>query len=476
MVKAKEKGRYYFAMKQTPLKQISVQLKRLLRDARLCVLNYFRKGKQALFEETQGRSSLASELPLANNVDLASNLQTTFQRIKAAVQDAFSQGNEHPVVVVICVCVLVVSCLAAGVSCAFVDRTSANSEMESQKPVLVNDDPLVSFDVGDSAIAERIGGFSADQQGVLHFSEEGGAVFEQIGDTVVQKAVTDLFINVSAIQGISSSEEAPEAFSLIGGISEETEELLGDELTEAIRELEFQGYEVGCFFMNLDSGKGVSYNLDTRIYGASSFKGIYAAYLSEHLADGEVGLSSVISLMDASVRYSDNAAFSTLRNSYDGAGFAGWIESCGVNSDIVNDTHFPRYSARESALLWFHTYQYLQTGTEAANRLRELFTQTNVSFIREGVTNVLSSENEMSNDAASEERDEPEGSVTNTDAVVLNKAGWIASTPRFSGLCDAGLIEYDGQTYLISVMTSAPDSTSHRDQVIEIAEELFKTR
>ena len=88
----------------------------------------------------------------------------------------------------------------------------------------------------------------------------------------------------------------------------------------------------------------------------------------------------------------------------------------------------------------------------------------------------MSSENEMSNGAASEECDESEGSATNTDAVVLNKAGWIASTPRFSGLCDAGLIEYDGQTYLISVMTSAPDSTSHRDQVIEIAEELFKTR
>ena len=201
MVKAKEKGRYYFAMKQTPLKQIFVQLKRLLRDARLCVLNYFRKGKQALFEETQGRSSLASELPFASDANIASNLQTAFQRIKAAVQDAFSQEKEHPVVVVICVCVLVVSCLAAGVSCAFVDRTSANSEMESQKPVLVNDDPLVSFNVGDSAIAERIGGFSADQQGVLHFSEEGGVVFAQIGDTVVQEAVTDLFINVSAIQG-----------------------------------------------------------------------------------------------------------------------------------------------------------------------------------------------------------------------------------------------------------------------------------
>ncbi len=280
MVKAKEKGRYYFAMKQTPLKQISVQLKRLLRDVRLCVLNYFHKGKQALFEEAQGRSSLASELSFASDVNIASNLQTAFQRIKAAVQNAFSQGKEHPVVVVICVCALVVSCLAAGVSCAFVDRTSVNSEMESQKPVLVNDDPLVSFDAGDSAIAERLGGFSADQQGVLHFSEEGGVVFAQIGDTAVQEAVTDLFINVSAIQGISSSEEALEAFSLIEGMSEEPDELPGDELTEAIRALESQGYEVGCFFMNLDSGKGVSYNLDTRIYGASSFKGIYAAYLT----------------------------------------------------------------------------------------------------------------------------------------------------------------------------------------------------
>ena len=114
MMKGKEKGRYYFAMKQTPLKQISVQLKRLLCDARLCALNYFRKGKQALFEKTQGRSSLASELPFASDVNVTSNLQTTFQRIKAAVQNAFSQGKEHPVVVVICVCALVVSCLAAG--------------------------------------------------------------------------------------------------------------------------------------------------------------------------------------------------------------------------------------------------------------------------------------------------------------------------------------------------------------------------
>ena len=109
-------------------------------------------------------------------------------------------------------------------------------------------------------------------------------MFAQIGDTAVQEAVTDLFITISAIQGISSSEEALEAFSLIEGMSEESDELLGDELAEAIRALESQGYEVGCFFMNLDSGKGVSYNLDTRIYGASSFKGIYAAYLSEQFS------------------------------------------------------------------------------------------------------------------------------------------------------------------------------------------------
>lgn len=312
--------------------------------------------------------------------------------------------------------------------------------------------------------------------------------------------VANQVVSQTALQSLSASENSPEVFSLFEASSgKDVSELNKDvsELSTAIGMLEAQGIDVGCFLLNVNSGQVIAYNLDTRIYGASSFKGIYAAYLSEHLADGEQGLSSsAVSLMDASVLVSDNDAFSSLRNSYDGAGFAEWLESCGVNSDIAGDTHFPRYSARESALLWLHVYRYLKTGSDAANHLRELYTQTNVSFIREGINDEVNQETANQASSAQETAGEQQSTgvqdvndqesagaqesssaqSANDQLVVMNKAGWIASTPRFSGLCDAGIIEYEGNTYIMSVMTSAPDSEGHRAQVIDVIESLFKLR
>ena len=80
-----------------------------------------------------------------------------------------------------------------------------------------------------------------------------------------------------------------------------------------------------------------------------------------------------------------NNAFKTLRNTYDSAGFSDWLSSCAVDTDLKDDTHFPRYSARESALLWLHTFRYLQTDTDTAQWLKGLYAQTNVSMIRSGI-------------------------------------------------------------------------------------------
>lgn len=407
--------------------------------------------------------------------------------VVAAVNVAKHVLQSHPWMAVGVTCALVLACLGTGVACYTVDRS-----------------PLISGDPASSAIVQRQEKAKVFRQLLGDTTVEGGSAVDQLADREAQQVMAHLCITVEALQELPAASSAPTAFSLldrfgtgVSGMSDEAEsestkntegskvngasdktgtessnaEIDLDGLTDAIQSMESSGYEVGCFFMNLDTGAGVAYNLDTRIYGASSFKGIYAAYLSEHLADGDAGLSaSARSLMDASVRYSDNNAFSTLRNTYDGSGFASWIESCGVDSDIVHDTHFPRYSARESALLWFHTYRYLESGTDAANHLREIYTQTNTSFIREGVNEVLASEQDANEESAN--------TATQKDecAVVMNKAGWIASSPRFSGLCDAGIIECDGQTYLMSVMTSAPDSSAHRAQVIAIIEELFKLR
>ena len=270
----------------------------------------------------------------------------------------------------------------------------------------------------------------------------------------------------AALNAAPAAADTPTTFSLVEGadVAALSEEETAN-LVNALSQFTGNGYTVGCTLINLNTGKGVAYNLDSRVYGASSFKGPYAAYLCQHLGDNDAAYpagaeaagsgvsSSINSLMVPMVVNSDNNAFSSLRNSYDSSGFAEWLTACGVDSSIMHDTHFPRYSARESALLWLRTYQYLQTGTPTAQHLASLYTQTNVSFIRQGIGGV-------------------EGVET-----VRNKAGWCASGARFTGLCDAGLIECaDGTTYLMSTMSNAPDSGTYTLRLANLANALFDCR
>ena len=269
-----------------------------------------------------------------------------------------------------------------------------------------------------------------------------------------------------ALNSVDSFATAPGTFSLIEGedatpLSEEQQE----SLAAAAQNIEGGGYTVGFTLVNLNTGKGIAYNLDSRVYGASSFKGPYAAYLCQHLGDNDASYpsgseaagsgvsSSIYFLIQPMILYSDNSAFSSLRNTYDSAGFAEWLNSCGVDSEIMHDTHFPRYSTRESALLWLRTYQYLKTNTPTAQNLASLYEQTNVSFIRSGV----------SDDAEVE--------------AVLNKAGWCSGSERFTGLCDAGLIKCtDGTTYLMSTMTNSPDGGLYTVRLANLASTLFECR
>lgn len=288
-------------------------------------------------------------------------------------------------------------------------------------------------------------------------------------NTAAEEAAAGLVaqrLTPNALNSVDSFATAPGTFSLIEGedatpLSEEQQE----SLAAATQNIEDGGYTVGFTLINLNTGKGIAYNLDSRVYGASSFKGPYAAFLCQHLGDNDASYpsgseaagsgvsSSIYSLMQPMILYSDNSAFSSLRNTYDSAGFAEWLNSCGVDSEIMHDTHFPRYSARESALLWLRTYQYLKTNTPTAQNLASLYEQTNVSFIRSGVSD--------------------DGEVE----AVLNKAGWCSGSERFTGLCDAGLIKCtDGTTYLMSTMTNSPDGSLYTVRLANLASTLFECR
>mgnify|MGYP001638139808 CR=1 FL=1 len=288
-------------------------------------------------------------------------------------------------------------------------------------------------------------------------------------NTAAEEAAAGLVaqrLTPDALNSVDSFAAAPGTFSLIEGedstpLSEEQQE----PLIAATQNIEGGGYTVGFTLINLNTGKGIAYNLDSRVYGASSFKGPYAAFLCQHLGDNDASYpsgseaagsgvsSSIYSLMQPMILYSDNSAFNSLRNTYDSVGFAEWLNSCGVDSEIMHDTHFPRYSTRESTLLWLRTYQYLKTNTPTAQNLASLYEQTNVSFIRSGVSG--------------------DGEVE----AVLNKAGWCSGSERFTGLCDAGLIKCtDDTTYLMSTMTNSPDGGLYTVRLANLASTLFECR
>lgn len=96
-----------------------------------------------------------------------------------------------------------------------------------------------------------------------------------------------------ALNSVDSFATTPGTFSLMGGedatpLSEEQQE----SLAAATQNIEGGGYTVGFTLINLNTGKGIAYNLDSRVYGASSFKGPYAAYLCQHLGDNDASYPS----------------------------------------------------------------------------------------------------------------------------------------------------------------------------------------
>lgn len=244
---------------------------------------------------------------------------------------------------------------------------------------------------------------------------------------------------------------------------------LEDESLAALQDALSQAQElgdVGVVFYDLTSGKGVTYNADAEVYGASSYKALYVLYVCESLVEtGQVSLDeslgtyggysmgwqTVRDLIEAAVVNSDNDSFIALRAAFDRVGYEDWIVSLGVDYDTALDpmSDFPTYCPRTSAKLWREMSEYLSCGSETSQWLSELLSSTSRSFIRDG--------------------------IADDQALVRNKPGWISEDGCYS-TCDAGLIDIDGRTYVMSIMTSMPWSDHSSEVTTAIAKALFDTR
>lgn len=126
--------------------------------------------------------------------------------------------------------------------------------------------------------------------------------------------------------------------------------------------------DVGVVFYDLSSGKGVTYNADAEVYGASSYKALYVLYVCESLVEtGQVSLDDTLGtyggysmgrltvrdLIEAAVVNSDNDSFIALRAAFDRVGYEDWVASLGIDYDTALDpmSDFPTYCPRTSAKL-----------------------------------------------------------------------------------------------------------------------------
>lgn len=269
------------------------------------------------------------------------------------------------------------------------------------------------------------------------------------------------------LDGIDESDEIV-AFSLSDARAPE----LSNKNLSAIRTAleNFDGASVGFGMYDVESGRGIGYNLDQQIYGASSFKAPYALYLCQkHIENGELtipGLSDEDGtelfgaggytkiLIENAICNSDNDSFAMLRSMYDANGYNEWVDELGIqDAAYTPDSWFPWYSVRSSLKIWTEMYNYWQTGDDAAQWLSSLCGETTVSFLRDVV--------------------DPLG------ATVRNKAGWCSGGDYgydFNGVCDAGVIQLDGRTYVVSVMAGVPDCEENRELVENLIAAIFDAR
>lgn len=261
------------------------------------------------------------------------------------------------------------------------------------------------------------------------------------------------------------SGDTVQTFSLV----DENNPILADDALVALQNALDQAQElgdVGVVFYDLSSGKGVAYNADVEVYGASSYKALYALYICETLVEtGQislddsldayggygVGWQTVRYLIEAAVVDSDNDSFIALRAAFDDDGYEDWIANLGVEDETALDpaSDFPTYCPRTSARLWREMSEYLSMDTVTSQWLSGLLASTSRSFIRDG--------------------------IADEQVLVRNKAGWISEDGYYS-TCDAGLIDIDGRTYVMSVMTSMPWSDRSSEVTAAIAKALFDTR
>ncbi len=195
------------------------------------------------------------------------------------------------------------------------------------------------------------------------------------------------------------------------------------------------GYTYTAIFLDINSGQGIAINPDEAVYTASSFKAPFVDFLLENNLASEWETYN----MEASVLHSDNDTFEALSGTFEFTG----KDTLTVSYD---ECTLGFVLAASMAACWADIYHYIRSDDTQAAWFKDLLANTNISFIR----NALEGE----------------------DVQVWNKGGWLAD-PEYNAVADCGIIESNGRSYLMAILTSQPSWGETQERVQNLARALW---
>lgn len=195
-------------------------------------------------------------------------------------------------------------------------------------------------------------------------------------------------------------------------------------LNSAISNFTRIGRRVGFYVVDLTNGKGIYYNSNNSFYSASTIKGPYVVSLNENVPGSATASRS---LMQSTIKVSDNSAYLALRRTYGSAPFASWLQAAGC-SGVNTSRNYTDLTPRQLAQMWAKCYEYFYSGKPNSTFCRGLFTGT----LNSPISNTLKSK-----------------------YTVYSKAGWIGEGGYYNVQNDAGIIMRGGHPYVVVILSTA---------------------
>ena len=261
--------------------------------------------------------------------------------------------------------------------------------------------------------------------------------------------------------------------------------------------------------VDAQSGKGIQYNADEHLYAASSAKAWFSLFLVQLADEGTISLEDPVScwatdypisqsrwdgtycvgsLIENTLLYSENAAYSALRNAYEGMGYAQWLTDLGIDPVIVADASwYPFLSPVASAQMWANIYTYMSSDAEDAAWLKQLLENTQVSFLRDSLVDEnVSADGDAISTGGEETQAEDSvqrsasSSGASTPVTVYNKAGWDSASEYagyqsyLNAMCDSGVVEAGGHTYIVSVLANIEEGDANAIKLERLMSVLFE--